>query len=365
MNVTSVQDLYGPTHTGARRVLLRLMLVGALLVTAAALAGVLLLPTETPADEEPLPVRGVSRLVYPATLVSQIAAPADRPWVLPAAAVPLNGATYVIDTGDGRVLKLDSSGRVLATFDSTTDPRLILKQPMAMATDGSRLFIANSLASEVVVLDPASGRVEQVLTLKALTGREKAPRPIGIALLPQGRIAVSDADNHRVLILDAGGKVINTIGTGNRAGGSDGFNVPAALAVDKAGSLYVVDTLNGRVAKFAQDGSFISQIGEPGDTAGTLARPKGVAVDSAGRVFVSDGLSAAVQVFSPDGAYLGVIGRVDPTDPVSDSLFRAPAGLWLDGDRLYVADRIAGLVTLRLTGPSRAEIPSGSGEKGR
>ena len=97
-------------------------------------------------------------------------------------------------------------------------------------------------------------------------------------------------------------------------------------------------------------GAFVAQFGELGDTAGALARPKGVVVDSEGNVFVSDGLLAAVQVFSPRGEYLGVIGRKDPTDPASGSLFQAPAGLWLEDERLYVMDRLAGLITLDLIG---------------
>jgi anti-sigma factor RsiW len=75
-------------------------------------------------------------------------------------------------------------------------------------------------------------------------------------------------------------------------------------------------------------------------------------VDASGRVFVSDGLLAAVEVFAPDGTYLGLIGRRDPDDLSSESLFVAPAGLSLTGDRLLVTDRFAGLLAFDLP-PSR------------
>jgi DNA-binding beta-propeller fold protein YncE len=189
------------------------------------------------------------------------------------------------------------------------------------------------------------------------------PRPIGLALTPDGNIAVADADNHVVLLLDPDGIILKTIGAGARATGSDGFNVPGALTLDGEGNIYVVDTLNGRVVKLSPDGTFIRQFGELGDTAGALARPKGVAVDPEGNVFVSDGLTAAVQVFSPAGDYLGVIGRSDPTDPASGSIFQAPAGLWLDGTRLYVMDRLAGLITLDLIGLHPLQAAAG-GEQG-
>ena len=300
-------------------------------------------------EEAAAPGEGISQLVFPASLSLEISQPVGEGWLLPVDAVPADGAIFILDAGNERVLKLDQDGAVLGVFDKSSDERLDLRQPMAMTTDGEHLYIANSLAASVVVLD-LTGRVEAVLPLEVALPGEAAPRPIGIAVTSDGGIVVSDADNHRVLFLDAGGQVVRTVGTGTRAAaGIEGFNVPGSLAVDSAGNVYVVDTLNGRVVELSPDGAFVRQFGQLGSTAGTLSRPKGVAVDAAGRVFVSDGLLAAVQVFGPDGAFLGIIGRRDPADPAGGSLFQAPAGLWLDGERLYVTDRFAGLMALRLS----------------
>src|SRR3970040_997211 len=49
----------------------------------------------------------------------------------------------------GPPLGIDSSGVV--TYDSSSG--LELHQPMAIATDGRRLFVADSLAGQVLVLD--------------------------------------------------------------------------------------------------------------------------------------------------------------------------------------------------------------------
>jgi DNA-binding beta-propeller fold protein YncE len=136
------------------------------------------------------------------------------------------------------------------------------------------------------------------------------------------------------------------------------------MTTDSAGNVYVVDTLNGRVVKLGPDGGYESEFGKLGDTAGTLSRPKGVAVDAAGNVFVSDGLMAAISVFGPDGTYLGMIGRREATDAASGSIFQAPAGLWLTGDTLQVMDRIAGLITLRLSEPPALAPGSPSGASG-
>jgi DNA-binding beta-propeller fold protein YncE len=300
-------------------------------------------------QEAAVPPEGISQQVFPASLSLEISQPAGGGWLLPIAAVPAGEAIFVLDAGNDRVLKLDQDGAILGVFDKSSDERLDLQQPMAMTSDGSRLFIANSLAASVIVLD-LSGHVEKVLPLQPPVPGDSVPRPIGIALTPGGEIVVSDASNHRVLFLDAGGRLVRAVGTGTRSAGEQGFNVPGDLAVDGAGNIYVVDTLNGRVVELSSGGAFIRQFGHLGDTAGTLSRPKGVAVDEAGRVFVSDGLLAAVQVFAPDGTFLGIMGRRDPADPAGGSLFQAPAGLWLDGGRLYVTDRFAGVLALRFTG---------------
>lgn len=340
-------------HSPARTTVIRILAALAVLLTFVALGGVLFSGPTHEAAPTTLGVRGVTPLVYPATLVSELQPPGEDGWTLPAAAIPVGESTFVLDTGRSRILRFDAGGRLTATYDATTDPRLVLRQPMAMVTDGEFLYIANSLASEVLVVRVADGRVDRAIAVAAQSGREKAPRIIGVALLTEGRIAVSDADNHRVLILAADGKRITTIGTGNRASGKDGFNVPGAIAAAR-GHLYVVDTLNGRVVEVTESGEYVTQYGTLGRSAGGLQRPKGVAVDAAGRVLISDGLGSVVNVFAPNGNYLGMIGRTVPDDPGSMALFRAPAAIWLAGDRLYVTDRIAGVFVLALTDPAHA-----------
>ena len=328
------------------------ILVGVLLVLRA--DRILLQLSRAEIEEAAVPAEGISQQVFPASLGLDISQPSGEAWLLPVAAVPADEAIFVLDAGNNRLLKLDQDGAILGVFDKSSDERLDLQQPMAMATDGVRLYIANSLAASILVVD-FSGRVEEVLPLQAGLPGERTPRPIGVAVTPDGEIVVSDANNHRVLFLDAGGRVVRAVGTGTRSAEEQGFNVPGDLTVDDAGDVYVVDTLNGRVVELSPDGEFVGQFGEPGSTAGTLSRPKGVAVDGEGRVFVSDGLLAAVQVFGPDGTFLGIIGRRDPADAAGGSLFQAPAGLWLDGRQLYVTDRFAGVMMLRLSGARPAE----------
>ncbi|MEO6196783.1 MAG: NHL repeat-containing protein [Dehalococcoidia bacterium] len=321
----------------------------ALLIAGGLIMAVLFPPIEGVKTGVPVS-RKISTLNYPATISQSIGQPVGGTWLLPTSVAMIDGTKYVLDTGNNRILALDSEGRLVGTLDGTSDPGLDLRQPMAITTDGGSLFVANALAGQIVVLNTA-GSVQRVISLETPPAGD-TPRPIGVVVSPAGHIIVSDANNHRVLILSNEGGRIGSFGTGTRTGGSQGLNVPGGLAVDAEGYIYVVDTLNGRVVKLSPEGEFIRDFASLADTAGSLARPKGVAVDGKGRIFVSDGLQAAIEVFGPNGDYLGVIGRRDTSDPSAGSIFETPAGLTFDGERLVVVDGALGLIVLQLPVPA-------------
>jgi len=220
---------------------------------------------------------------------------------------------------------------------------------MAIASDGQFLYVANSGARQILVLTPAGEVTKSIELEKVEESDSDRPRPIGIAVSPLGELLVTDADNNRLLRYDADGHLLKVMGEGRRGAGTNGFNTPAGVALDGRGNAYVVDMLNGRVVELSPDGTFLRELGGLGDSGGTFSRPKDVALDDDGNIFVSDGLLAAVEVFSPDGRYLGFVGREKPSDPKSGSLFQAPAGLEIVGDRLYVVDRFAGLFVFRIS----------------
>ncbi|HLB27473.1 MAG TPA: NHL repeat-containing protein [Dehalococcoidia bacterium] len=338
----------GATLSPRRRVDLLAAVVLACAVISAALA-VALIPRDVPGPE-------LSARVYPARLARHLGNPSAHvqpsggAWNQPSDIVALGERWFVLDTGNNRILELNGDGAVLQVLDQQRDGRLALRGAMALAGDGRYLYVANSGAAQVLVLTPEGG-VVGTFPVGGVEGEDSSPaRPIGLAVAGNGDFLVSDADNHRVLRYDREGRLLWAAGSGRRAGGEEGFNTPAGLALDQAGNVYVVDILNGRVVKLAPDGTFLGQYGRLGDTAGTLARPKDVAIDAAGNVYVSDGLLAAVQVFGPTGEYRGFIGLKDPADRGSGALFRAPAGLTIAGPNLYVVDRFASVFVMDLPG---------------
>jgi DNA-binding beta-propeller fold protein YncE len=329
-------------------------------VLAAGLGAYLVLNTGEPEkapsipSSEVRPLEKVSGLIFPADLLWHIPLThtdgADNPTpdsaAMPADVAVIDDRIYVLDTNNSRVMEIDKDGNVLQILDSSRDSRLTLQGPMAVTAQNGHLYVANSRASNVIVLDPA-GVVEQIITPQ-VPPTEKPLRPIGIAVTAGGDIFLSDPDNHRVLRLDSGGRLLSSLGSGARDSGDYGFNMPGGLSLDSEDNLYVVDMLNYKVKKYSSSGEFLLSLGEAGDTEGTFSRPKSIAVDGAGRILVSDTLQVAVEAFESDGTYAGFIGREDPANIESASLFQAPHGLKVMGDTLYVVDRFAGLFAFRL-----------------
>ncbi len=318
-----------------------------LLTAIATACAVILAVLAVTALRRDAPGRGATAAAFPARLTSHLSSPQGEAasWREPSDVVALGERSFVLDTGNNRVLELGTDGSVAQTI-ATQPP---LRRPMALATDGSNLYVADSGAARVVVF-AADGHQLRAFPVGGVWGAALPARPIGIAVAGNGDVLVSDAANHRVLRYDAAGQLLWSAGNGRRAAGDAGFNTPAGLALDAAGNVYAVDILNGRVVKLAPDGAYVGQFGHLGDTAGALARPKDVAVDAAGNVYVSDGLLAAVQVFGPGGEYRGFIGLKDPSDRGSGALFRSPAGLAISGSALYVVDRLSSVFVLELPG---------------
>jgi DNA-binding beta-propeller fold protein YncE len=204
--------------------------------------------------------------------------------------VSAKGEVYVVDKGNNRIVMFDSNGRARKHFEIEAD-------------------------GEGVV-------------------------PIDIAVGPKGKeLFITDNASHRVVVVNAKGEF-------QRAWGGEGeedgqFRYPATIDIDAAGNVYVVDVLNARVQKFDSAGTHLLTVGELGGKPGNFYRPKGVAVDDAGTIYVSDSFLGVIQVFDAEGAFQYVLGEEGVA-----TVYDTPVGMAASGNRLYVAQMLAGKVAV-------------------
>ena len=296
----------------------------------------------------------------------------------------------------------------------------------AVAVSGTELFIADSGNNRVIAVPYSSaavGQATRVLGQDGFTfnspnlveGREfrftfgAGPDAAGVVTDLNSNpphLYVADTYNNRIL----GYRDLRTVKPGDRADivigqpdffhtdinypsnnsstpNANGLNAPSGLAIDQSGNLFIADTGNGRVLRFAnpfaQPGqqpaanlvigqrNFTSVI--PDASAASMARPYGLALASNG-LLVSDYALNRVLYFPGGPGELTngesatiVFGQPDFTsafatgNSAADNRFNSPRGISTDSDdRLYVADYGNNRVVIFENAPGRSVDPRSS-----
>jgi hypothetical protein len=148
--------------------------------------------------------------------------------------------------------------------------------------------------------------------------------PGSIALDAAGNLYIADTWDERVRKVDVHGIIHTFAGTGT--GGYSGDNDPAiglklseprAVAVDRAGNVYIADSGNNRIRKVDANGTMTTVAGDGTQSDGgdggaavgaQVSYPEGVAVDATGNLFISDGYYSVIREVTLDGKIRTVAG---------------------------------------------------------
>jgi sugar lactone lactonase YvrE len=246
-----------------------------------------------------------------------------------AVAVSPLGRIYVSDTAARRVFAIDPDKSTLNFIGDRGSTALT--KPVGVAVDANgTVFVADATLKRVFGFAPEGNVIISI-------GREgELESPSGITIDRTRKLLyVVDSSRHQIVVYSTtDGTRLRVIG--KRGGDQGQFNFPTNATVDRAGRLYVADTLNFRVQIFEADGKFVRMFGTLGDSPGTFNRPKGVAVDSEGHIYVADTAFDNFQIFDAEGKLLLFVGRGGG----QLGQFILPAGLYIDErDQIYVADQ--------------------------
>ncbi len=223
----------------------------------------------------------------------------NSPWDV---AVAPDGSVYVADTWNHRIQKFTSSGKFITMwgFSGQAEFPDAFWGPRAVAVDANgRVYVVDTGNKRVVIFDGDGN----YLTQFGSTGFDAGQfdEPVGIAVDTNGRVYVADTWNQRIQVFepDEAGLLFTPIAKWDLSAwyGQSLDNKPY-LAVDSLGHVFVTDPDGYRVIEFTNNGDFIRYWGDYGGTAETFGLPAGIAVDPAGGIWVSDAGNSRLMHFT-------------------------------------------------------------------
>jgi uncharacterized protein (TIGR03437 family) len=239
-------------------------------------------------------------------------------------AVDKAGNVYITDNGDNRIRKVNTSG-IISTFagEGTLGASGFSGDggPAISAELNSPSGVAVDAAGNVYIADTGNGRIRKVNTAGIITTvagkgngfvlgdggpalNAQLANPSDVVVDGAGNIYIADTGNSRIRKVNAAGIISSILhgafgtcpsGAGVAAAAAD-IGVPAGLAVDAAGNLYIADYSADCVHKLDTAGIVTSVAGGglaiPGDggspNSAGLGNLGDVDVDSAGNLYIAD-----------------------------------------------------------------------------
>jgi sugar lactone lactonase YvrE len=253
-------------------------------------------------------------------------------------AVDSAGNVYVADQSNHTIRKVTPIGVVTTLAGTAGTPgsadgtgaaaRFNLPSDVAVDSAGN-VYVADQsnhtirkLIAAGVAVTTLAGAAAMYGSLDATGAAARFNLPAGVAVDSAGNVYVADQSNHTIRKVTATGIVTTLAGTAGTFGSADGtgaaarFNRPAGMAVDSAGNIYVADTSNRTIRKVTATGVVTTLAGTAGtfgsaDGTGTAASfnfPSGMAVDSAGNVYVTDEFNNTTRKVTPTGSVTTLAG---------------------------------------------------------
>jgi DNA-binding beta-propeller fold protein YncE len=168
------------------------------------------------------------------------------------------GRFFVADRNNHRIQSFERDGSFVRAWGQLGSRVGEFREPHDVAADDEFVYVADLWNQRVQAFDPDG---QPMFTI---TGAPSLSSPRGLAVHDR-KIYVAEAAGGRVSVYDRDGKLVTAYGT---AGGDELGHLiePVDVAVAPNGDVWVVNSGNNRLERFAADGRAIGSIPVPGWT---------------------------------------------------------------------------------------------------
>lgn len=202
-----------------------------------------------------------------------------------------------------------------------------LYSPFGIYAQKNRVLVTDVSSKKIYIFDKL---INEMITIEG-SNSERFSYPIDVVSDKAGNIYVSDSIRAKIFVFDKEGKYTYSII-------SKEFQRPIGIALSPDNkNLYIVDSVASQIHVTTTKGKFIKSIGRRGTNDGEFNKPTFMAVAKDGKLYVTDTMNHRIQILDKDGEFIHKFGRLGKS--MGD--FGSPRGIALDSDdNIYVTDAL-------------------------
>ena len=213
-----------------------------------------------------------------------------------AVAVDFGGVAFVADASPGRLVAFNRVSKQSQEFQAPSNRPGFY--PTDVAVRGFFVYAIDEPGRLLLRFDNSGTYRDILLNFEGLADGRRVS-PFGLAVDGAGRVAVTDVENHQVILF--GNFLQVEVSFGNYGTYAGQLDTPQGVSFTPAGDLLVADTGNARLQIFDDCGAFKRVIPAKGKD-NPLVRPRRAVMAEGGRVFVADPEAGRVFEFGADGS---------------------------------------------------------------
>ncbi|HEU4928772.1 MAG TPA: NHL repeat-containing protein, partial [Candidatus Krumholzibacteria bacterium] len=225
------------------------------------------------------------------------------------------GTVYVADASPPRLVSYAEESQRCIEFQTPEDSPAF--RPSDVAVRGFFVYAVDEPDRALLRWDASGSWRDVLVNFEDLDTPGRRISPFGLDVdAATGRVAVTDVENHQILVLDTYLEV--DVAFGHYGAHPGQLDTPQGVSFTPRGELLVADTRNARVQFFSDAGTFRRAV-PAGSADSPLRQPRNAVAGEDGRIWVADPAAGHVFEFAPDGALVRSLvpsasARFEPTD---------------------------------------------------